>query len=386
MVFFFEQALVEIPILVDGLHYQLVVGNASCPFADSLSNTQRVETEVGGVILSYNNTITALTLPFHNLKGTLPPSLGQLSNLLILDLSENFLIGSIPESVYSNLTDLQFLHLGVNKLTGSLSNNISQWKSMTTLILLNNQLEGTIPSAIGELTNLHRLQLDLNHFIGTLPTAICDVYSLQTLTLAGNRYLFGTLPQCLYSSFPNIFEFNIRANHFSGTISPSIGLWNQTLHILDISANNFQESPPKTFQAMHRLLFLIMAFNSFTGPLHHWLPCGTQPVAMTFFHVGSNYFSGPNANCTWPYLTHYLTYSNLLTGEFPSKLISQANFFRGINIATNYLTGSIPAQTFANTPNFDNFLLFRNQLTGSFFKNVAFPSIPETFGIVNYFN
>ena len=59
--------------------------------------TQDVE-EWEGVSVE-NNTVTAISLLFNNIDGTLPASLGDLENLRILELSFNKLSGELPATL-----------------------------------------------------------------------------------------------------------------------------------------------------------------------------------------------------------------------------------------------------------------------------------------------
>ncbi|MYC96419.1 MAG: hypothetical protein F4X14_15755 [Caldilineaceae bacterium SB0661_bin_32] len=70
-----------------------------------------------GVKTDDDGRVTALELPENRLVGTLPPRLGALIHLELLDLSGNELVGSIPPEL-GNLTSLSTLYLGGNRLTG----------------------------------------------------------------------------------------------------------------------------------------------------------------------------------------------------------------------------------------------------------------------------
>ncbi len=61
--------------------------------------------------------VTELRLRGTGLKGRIPPGLGNLANLVVLDLSDNELTGEIPTEL-GNLVNLQGLHLAGNQLTG----------------------------------------------------------------------------------------------------------------------------------------------------------------------------------------------------------------------------------------------------------------------------
>ena len=72
-----------------------------------------------------------------------------------LDLSNNELTGSIPPEI-GNLTNLTYLNLGGNQLTG-IPPEIGNLTNLTILSFSHNQLTGSIPSEIGILTNLINL-------------------------------------------------------------------------------------------------------------------------------------------------------------------------------------------------------------------------------------
>ena len=83
-----------------------------------------------------------------NVRGNIPPELGQYSNLLSLSLSELGLTGPIPSELG--------LLLGLKKL----------W-------LFGNQLDGNIPPHLGNLTQLTRFKVEDNNLTGVMPPEIC---------------------------------------------------------------------------------------------------------------------------------------------------------------------------------------------------------------------
>ena len=91
-----------------------------------------------GVFTNAQGHVNALFLLSNELSGTIPSSLGNLSNLVILDLRDNELSGTIPSS-FGNLTKLEWL------------------------ILAFNNLSGTIPSSFGNLSNLIGFGVSCSH-------------------------------------------------------------------------------------------------------------------------------------------------------------------------------------------------------------------------------
>ena len=98
----------------------------------------------------------------------IPPEIGNLTNLVILTLSDNDLIGDLPSEI-GNLTNLSELNLDWNDLTGELPPEIGNLTELTYLRLHDNQVSGEIPSEIGSLTQLINLTLSRNNLTGSLP-------------------------------------------------------------------------------------------------------------------------------------------------------------------------------------------------------------------------
>ena len=74
-----------------------------------------------------------------------------------------------------NLTNLTFLTLYGNNLTGTLPQEIGNLTNLRHLSVGSNELTGSIPTEIGDLTELYRLGLGNNQFSGQVPESICDL-------------------------------------------------------------------------------------------------------------------------------------------------------------------------------------------------------------------
>ncbi|KAI3417721.1 uncharacterized protein J3R85_014168 [Psidium guajava] len=120
-----------------------------------------------------------------------------------LDLSSNFLIGSIPEE-FSFLAGLHGLNLSHNRLSGDIPTGIGNMRSLESLDFSNNRLSGTIPQGISELTSLAHLNLLQNNFTGQIPKG-SQIQTLDDPSIyAGNPLLCGDLlrRKCLAAAPP----------------------------------------------------------------------------------------------------------------------------------------------------------------------------------------
>lgn len=110
----------------------------------------------------------------HYITGIIPPELGNLSQLEILNLGRNTLTGTIPPEL-GNLTKLEALYLTENNLTGSIPPELGNLASLESLELSSNLLSGSIPLELGNLENLRVLMLHRNYDLsGCVPAELAN--------------------------------------------------------------------------------------------------------------------------------------------------------------------------------------------------------------------
>nr|XP_017239463.1 PREDICTED: probable leucine-rich repeat receptor-like protein kinase At1g35710 [Daucus carota subsp. sativus] len=121
--------------------------------------------------------LTELYIKNNTFTGIIPPEIGTLTNLtyignlkelLELDLSESYLEGSIPAKI-GKLTKLVVLHLHFNNLSGTVPPEIGNLAQLEILDLQNSQFDGVVPDSIAELSHLNLIHLHNNRFSGSLP-------------------------------------------------------------------------------------------------------------------------------------------------------------------------------------------------------------------------
>ncbi|KAF5956121.1 hypothetical protein HYC85_008977 [Camellia sinensis] len=136
---------------------------------------------------------------FHYYFGGVTMNIDQMmSSAYVLDLSRNFLNGSIPLSIGS-ICSLPFLHwlkLSSNNLLRELSFALQKCKGLTILDLGENRFYENIPKYIGQcFLSLSKLRIRDNMFSGNIPKQLCSLAHLHILDLAHN--LSGSIPSCL---------------------------------------------------------------------------------------------------------------------------------------------------------------------------------------------
>ena len=138
--------------------------------------------------------VTRLDLSDNGLWGTIPPELGNLAFLEVLNLPVNNLREEIPPEL-GNLDNLEFLNLGGNELRGEIPSELGNLDNLEFLVLGGNELRGEIPPELGNLDNLEVMDLINNKLQGEIPPELGNLDNLETLKLSGNSQLNGCLPE-----------------------------------------------------------------------------------------------------------------------------------------------------------------------------------------------
>ena len=167
-----------------------------------------------GVTFDTRGSVTELRFR-DRLSGVLPPQLGSLAELRVLDLAGNSLTGTIPTEL-GNLTGLETLNLGGNRLTGTIPPGLGNPTSLVKLHLHYNSLAGAIPPELGNLINLWDLNLSHNDLAGTIPPELGNLINLWALDLSHNS-LAGAIPPEL-GNLVDLVHMQLNSNQLSGCV------------------------------------------------------------------------------------------------------------------------------------------------------------------------
>ena len=352
-------------------------------------NTWNLSTPVKywtGVIVT-NERVTSLFLLQDSLKGNIPSSLGNLTNLEVLNLSDNELSGAIPPSLENlislktldlsnyawpfgnqlsgtipaslgSLINLQDLELHDNQLNGTIPASLGNLANLQILNLSDNNLEGSIPSSLGNLDSLRNLNLELDHLSGKIPASLGKLDSLKNLDLGLNE-LTGTIP-ALFKNLTNIQKLNLSYNQLSGSILPEIGNLSNLENLL-LNYNQLTGTIPSSFKTLNNLQDLELNSNQLTGTIPSFLGTLTN---LTHLYLSGNQLTGTIT----PELSNLTSLQylgldhNQLTGSIPYWLgnLSQLQY---LSLEYNQLTDTIPPEL-GNLGKLESLIIGHNQLSG----------------------
>ena len=258
--------------------------------------------------------VTELFLGSEGLSGTIPPELGQLSQLQRLDLGSNDLTGPIPPEL-GQLSQLQRLDLSSNDLTGPISPEVGQLSQLWSLSLNSNQLTGSIPPELGQLSQLQRLDLGSNDLTGPIPPELGQLSQLWSLSL--------------------------NSNQLTGSIPPELGQLSQ-LQRLDLGSNDLTEPIPPELGQLSQLQRLDLSSNDLTGPIS---PEVGQLSQLWSLSLNYNQLTGsiPPELGQLSQLYELWLSDNLLTGFIPPEL-GQLSQLQMLLLDSNQLTGPVPRE------------------------------------------
>lgn len=330
---------------------------------------------------SAGTNVSSLILSQFNVSGTLSSSVGNLTALTILNISNNHNLGGTIPKIISQLRSLVIIDLSSNSLLGQLC-SLSNLVNLEFLDLSNNSLTSTIPSFYAN-SNPQILLLSTNYFTGTIPS----LYNGITVLNIGNNNLSSTISQFTSSEFflPNLKQIILNSNSLTGSV-PMVGEFMHQLELVDLSSNmltgslssgiwllstlnslllsrNFLSGSIYTSSATSSsLVNLDLSFNMFTGKIPAFLFNSSSLEKLAFV---SNCFTGslPQTLCAASSL-RYLSldgvssspYCNKIGPYGPISVLYASIFLR--------LEGSIPACVF-NLTNLQSLHLVGNGLTGT---------------------
>ncbi len=188
-----------------------------------------------GVIVS-GDRVSTLDFRRKKLKGSIPSSFSNLTQLVEFDLSENEITG-VPD--LSPLTRMRNLNLGNNNIS-SFPLGFESMPDLINLSLFNNQINGEIPSSLSSLTKLQRVAFGDNPISGTLPD-MTGWAQLGELYIS-NTELSGNLEDVLPSS-SSMYNINAENCQLTGSI-PSSAFTKESNVIIIFTNNEITDITP----------------------------------------------------------------------------------------------------------------------------------------------
>ncbi|KAJ0691567.1 putative leucine-rich repeat-containing, plant-type, leucine-rich repeat domain superfamily [Helianthus annuus] len=270
----------------------------------------------------------------------IPSGIGQLSQLVNLNLSFSFFSGEVPIQI-SQLRNLVSLDLSRNglKMQSSDFQNLVQNSSETLreLSLSEVNIDSDLPASIGNLTHLNTLDLRECAFTGALPASIGNMAQLTVLSLSINKFT-GSLPSSI-GNLTQLRELHLRANGMIGQIPSSFTNLTQ-LTALDLSEDKFTGSLP-SLESFSNLTYLSLYENNFDRwKLPDWFG---KLNKITYLDLGDVNLYGeiPSSFFNLTQLEKLYLDGNQLKGELPISLFLSFKKLENLNLNENNISLSV---------------------------------------------
>ncbi|VAI53464.1 unnamed protein product [Triticum turgidum subsp. durum] len=317
------------------------------PFPDAIGNmTSIVELDlsdnnlVGMIPFNMKNLCNLETLDFsvNNINGSIAELFHRLpscsrNNLQWLSLHHNNLTGSLPTTAVERLSNLSWLDLHHNKLTGHVPVWIGELKQLMMLDLSYNNLDGVIHEGhLSRLDMLEELRLSDNSIAITVSPTWVPPFSLGTIELRScqlgpkfpmwlrwqthvmfldisNTSINDIIPDWFWTAASSVMSLNIRNNQITGFL-PSTMVFMRAKE-MDFSSNQLGGPIPKL------------------------------PITLTNLDLSRNNLVGPlPLDFGAPGLENLFLYNNMISGAIPSSLCKLRSL-QSLDLSRNNLNGPI---------------------------------------------
>ncbi|PQM38780.1 LRR receptor-like serine/threonine-protein kinase GSO2 [Prunus yedoensis var. nudiflora] len=294
-----------------------------------------------------------LRLSKNKLSGRIPESIGQMSNLEFINLRKNSLEGVISETYFSKLSKLRYLDLSFNSLVLNFSFDWVPPFQLHQIRLGSCKMGPYFPKWLRTQKSYDWLDISDAGISDTIPSWFWDLQNKLVYKDLSRNQIRGNLRSELASNY-----LNVSWNQLEGPI-PSIL---PNVSILDLSNNKFSGSASflcTSTTEESNLTNLDLSSNHVSGELPD---CWIHFRQLVFLDLSDNSLSG-KIPTTMGYLFSIETLklnNNRFVGELPSQLKNCRNLIL-VDVGENKLSGLIPKWLGENLLNLAIIILRSNQ-------------------------
>jgi len=280
-----------------------------------------------------------------------------------LNLKDNSLAGTIPETFFDELINITALDLSYNSISGTIPTEAGKLRNLRSLELSNNALTGTLPTEIahlgtalgyglsyGGLEGLTHFDVSHNNLTGIIPSEVAYLENLKVFDVSNNANL-GSLEGGNLDLNPGLPSeigmlthlHQLKLDHcgFSGTLPIELGaltklqhfLARGTTHGLQDVTNRFSGTLPTEIGKLKDTVVFAVNDNRISGTI----PPEIGGMSMlTRAEMQENDLSGtmPDVFAGLGRLKHWDSYGNYLTGDLPPSIQNVSAILEHLYIQT----------------------------------------------------
>ncbi|XP_057501085.1 cuscuta receptor 1-like [Actinidia eriantha] len=311
------------------------------------------------------NKLEILNLSGSHFNNSILLNLGGLTSLKTLRLSDNQLYGKVHIDQFRNLTNLQELDMGYNRIDGFITHSgferlSSVLAKLEVLTLDDNSLDNSILPFLGGLSSLKTLSLSFNHLNGSINTGGFERLSsvlakLEVLTLDGNVLDNSILP--FLGGLSSLKTLSLRFNFLNGSINTGEFHNMSSLEELDLSYNFINNI--KGSDGLKHLKALHLDYSSIDNNFLYNVGVMSSLRVLSLRNSGLNGSLPEQGWCELSNLQELDLSDNNLKGMIPSCL-GNLTSIQLLDISNNQLSGNLALSPLSHLTTLEELYLFKN--------------------------